>query len=498
MAKNEYHEIISRYYGRSDTARRLLDVLRQAGINNPDTVTARDLAPFDNLHARGRAGTIDLAKRAGFMPGSRVLDIGGGIGGPARTLATEFGCVVIVLDLTEEFCEFGRMLTALTKLSHAVSFQLGNALAAPFTDGSFDAVWMQGSGMNIPQPGVEELRDAINYVWNRNIVLVAAAGNDGDTSKRWPAACPNVLSVAATNQDDTRRNTSSFGTWVELAAPGTDIWSTAVPNADKCQTDIAGAFAKCSGTSMAAPHVAVLAALVQKSCAPITAQGVVNRITSTADRIPGTGTLWQYRRINALNAVCWPKPVNLHVVQQQTNSIRVGWTDMTPGGTRFDIKYRVSGSGDTWLTEQGAASDTIGYIGSLTPGTSYDFKVQECDGAVCSEFSNQVTAKALDLFKLSVSVGAGAGKVTSNPAGVSCGNGSTDCSEFYAPGTLVKLSAAPVFGYTFDHWEGSCTGTTALCSVSMTAARTAKAYFVKSSEPVPPQCPPTLPNCQEQ
>jgi hypothetical protein len=55
MAKNEYHEIISRYYGRSDTARRLLDVLRQAGINNPDTVTARDLAPFDNLHARGRA-----------------------------------------------------------------------------------------------------------------------------------------------------------------------------------------------------------------------------------------------------------------------------------------------------------------------------------------------------------------------------------------------------------------------------------------------------------
>jgi sarcosine/dimethylglycine N-methyltransferase len=85
------------------------------------------------------------------MPGSRVLDIGGGIGGPARTLATEFGCVVIVLDLTEEFCEVGRMLTALTKLSHAVSFQLGNALAAPFTDGSFDAVWMQGSGMNIPQ-----------------------------------------------------------------------------------------------------------------------------------------------------------------------------------------------------------------------------------------------------------------------------------------------------------------------------------------------------------
>jgi hypothetical protein len=167
---------------------------------------------------------------------------------------------------------------------------------------------------------------------------------------------------------------------------------------------------------------------------------------------------------------------------------------MTPGGTRFDIKYRVSGS-STWLTEQGAASDTVAFIGGLTPGTSYDFKVQECDGNVCSEFSNQLTAKALDLFKLTVSIGAGAGKVTAT--GINCGNGSTDCSEFYAPGTLVTLKPTIVDGYVFDHWEGSCSGT-GPCNITMSAARTVKAFFVPNTEPGPPPCPPTLPNCQEQ
>jgi ubiquinone/menaquinone biosynthesis C-methylase UbiE len=72
--------------------------------------------------------------------GSRVLDIGGEIDGAARTLAAELGCVVVVLVFAEDFCELGAILTAFTKLSDQVSFHVGNTVAAPFPDVSFDAV----------------------------------------------------------------------------------------------------------------------------------------------------------------------------------------------------------------------------------------------------------------------------------------------------------------------------------------------------------------------
>jgi ubiquinone/menaquinone biosynthesis C-methylase UbiE len=79
----------------------------------------------------------------------RVLDVGGGLGGPARTLATEIGCSVEVLDVTEEFCRAGEMLTTRTGLGDLVSFRHASALDMPHPDASFDAVWMQHSSMNI-------------------------------------------------------------------------------------------------------------------------------------------------------------------------------------------------------------------------------------------------------------------------------------------------------------------------------------------------------------
>ena len=78
-----------------------------------------------------------------------VLDVGGGLGGPARTLANEFGCTLTVLDLTEEFCRVGERLTARTRLSDRVTFRLGNALDMPFPANGFDVVWVQHSSMNI-------------------------------------------------------------------------------------------------------------------------------------------------------------------------------------------------------------------------------------------------------------------------------------------------------------------------------------------------------------
>ena len=112
-----------------------------------------DLAPFDNLHVRGRAASRDLARLAGLQPKDRVLHAGCGIGGPARTLAVDFGCHVTGVDITESYVEAGRMLTERVGLSEAVSLHVGNALDLPFDDSSFDVVWMQHVGMNVADKG---------------------------------------------------------------------------------------------------------------------------------------------------------------------------------------------------------------------------------------------------------------------------------------------------------------------------------------------------------
>ena len=136
------------HYGRPDLAGTLLKALESAG-KDIQNLAPDDLAPFDNLHVRGRAGTHGLARLAGLRPGTRVLDVGCGIGGPARTLAAEYGCLVTGIDLTESYVEAGRELTERVGLSESVSIHVGNAVELPIVDGSFDVVWMQHVGMNV-------------------------------------------------------------------------------------------------------------------------------------------------------------------------------------------------------------------------------------------------------------------------------------------------------------------------------------------------------------
>jgi ubiquinone/menaquinone biosynthesis C-methylase UbiE len=139
---------IGEHYASDDLAVAILTALHKAG-NDLDSITAQDLTPVDQLHTRGKDATLELAHLAGVTPEMRVLDVGGGLGGPARTLATEIGCSVEVLDVTEEFCRAGEMLTTRTGLGDLVSFRHASALDMPHPDASFDAVWMQHSSMNI-------------------------------------------------------------------------------------------------------------------------------------------------------------------------------------------------------------------------------------------------------------------------------------------------------------------------------------------------------------
>lgn len=141
-------DAVSNHYTSGDLETAILDGLRAAG-KQLDALSIDDLAPADQFHASGKDGTIELMRLAEFEHGARILDVGGGLGGAARVLATELDPSVTVLDLSPEFCEVGELLTQLTGLSHRVSFQQGNALELPFSDRSFDAAWMQNVGMNI-------------------------------------------------------------------------------------------------------------------------------------------------------------------------------------------------------------------------------------------------------------------------------------------------------------------------------------------------------------
>ncbi len=148
MAEQHYAQSVSANYTPGDLAEKILAGLRAAG-KDPDALTLDDLAPVDQFHLGGTPATDALIQLVGLQREMRVLDVGGGLGGPARMLATAIGCQVTVLDLTEEYCRVGEMLTARTGLSDRVAFQHGNALAMPFADGSFDAVWTQHATMNI-------------------------------------------------------------------------------------------------------------------------------------------------------------------------------------------------------------------------------------------------------------------------------------------------------------------------------------------------------------
>ncbi len=139
---------VSDHYTRPDLADAIWAGLRATG-KDLAALTPADLSPIDQFHIGGREATQALLKLAQLKTGLDVLDIGGGLGGAARTLALEAGARVTVLDLTEEFVRVGRLLTERTGLAGQVSFRHGIATQMPFPYTSFDAVWTQHSSMNI-------------------------------------------------------------------------------------------------------------------------------------------------------------------------------------------------------------------------------------------------------------------------------------------------------------------------------------------------------------
>ncbi|PNI09402.1 peptidase S8 [Arthrobacter sp. AFG7.2] len=157
-------------------------------------------------------------------------------------------------------------------------------------------------GQRVPSRTLEV---AIKNAWSEGVVIVAAAGNAGTEAEIYPAAYSKVIAVAATDNKDAKAPFSSYGEWVDVAAPGVDIYST-FPH-HEFVAGIQGGRHKGydlgSGTSMASPVVAGVAALVWSADDDATNESVREDLESTADHIKGTGTYWAHGRIDADKAV---------------------------------------------------------------------------------------------------------------------------------------------------------------------------------------------------
>jgi MPBQ/MSBQ methyltransferase len=141
-------EDVEKHYGRGRILDSIVASLRASG-KDPARLQPEDLAPVDEFHVRGREATVELAGRGSLRPGSRVLDVGCGLGGSARYLAVEHQCQVTGIDLTQEYVDAANALAGMVGLGDRIRFQQANALDLPFADGAFDVVWTQHVQMNI-------------------------------------------------------------------------------------------------------------------------------------------------------------------------------------------------------------------------------------------------------------------------------------------------------------------------------------------------------------
>jgi ubiquinone/menaquinone biosynthesis C-methylase UbiE len=195
---------ISAHYSRGNLLARLNAALIEDGID-PDKPSIEALAPYDQFHGRGLEATLEIAELMSAGPSDHVLDIGSGIGGPARYFASRFGCRVTGIDLTPEFCDVAFHLTRLLHLEDRVRFELGDALAMSFPDASFDGAYSMNVSMNIADKGAfyREIHRVLRPGgW---LILSEVAKGDGadlDYPTPWAASAHN--SFLSTPEETTR------------------------------------------------------------------------------------------------------------------------------------------------------------------------------------------------------------------------------------------------------------------------------------------------------
>ena len=269
-------------------------------------------------------------------------------------------------------------------------------------------IWAADNGANVINISVggtdpsSVLEDAVNYAWNKGVVVVAAAGNNGSTAAFYPAYYTNAMAVGATDANDAMPSWSNRGDWVDVAAPGDYIYSC-VPGAQ---------YGYKFGTSMASPHVAGLAALVFSVATDTNSNGMLNdevrsRIEDTCDSVVIDVS---HGRINAYKAVRSPSTpaaiTDLAVSTFSTNSVTLDWAATGSNGgsgtaSQYDIRYSTSpiteASWDSATqctgepTPQPAGSRESFEVVGLSTATMYYFALKAADDVPnWSDLSNVV------------------------------------------------------------------------------------------------------------
>lgn len=194
---------VREHYRASGLVGRLKTALTAFGPDQ-QRLAPQQLAALDQFHTRGLAATAELAGLAGIAAGLSVLDVGSGVGGPARFLAATYGCQVTGVDLSEAFVDAARYLTRRTGQSERVSFETASALALPFDDGHFDVVLLQHVAMNISDRTrlYREIRRVLKL--NGRFALYDVVLKDGDPHYPVPwartPATSFLLTAAATGE----------------------------------------------------------------------------------------------------------------------------------------------------------------------------------------------------------------------------------------------------------------------------------------------------------
>jgi SAM-dependent methyltransferase len=172
-------------------------------VNGPDVpITPDTLAPIDHFHGKGAIATEELAALLQPTAGDHVLDIGCGIGGPARWIAAKYGCRVTGVDVTAEFCAAARELNNLTGLADRVQILHGSALSLPLSDNSVDRAYSQAALMNISDKR-SVFREALRVLRPGGLLALslAGAGSAGEPFYPLPWATTPAISFLATPEE---------------------------------------------------------------------------------------------------------------------------------------------------------------------------------------------------------------------------------------------------------------------------------------------------------
>lgn len=139
---------VSEHYLHGDLLEAIQAAITRLG-KTVDSVTIEDLAPVDEFHIGGRLATEKFLDQLNFSAHDHVLDVGCGLGGASRFVASKYNNHVTGIDLTQEYIDTGKALCAWVGLDRNITLQQGSALAMPFQDETFDGGYMMHVGMNI-------------------------------------------------------------------------------------------------------------------------------------------------------------------------------------------------------------------------------------------------------------------------------------------------------------------------------------------------------------